>query len=85
MDQKIYYVVEVEISAVVFDNIKDASYFMREAAEHIIFGRYQSYRPNVRMAAYTYEQLCNTFPKNFKKEDDADETTASTDADQSAE
>lgn len=75
MDQKIFYVVEIECNACVFDNIKDASYFMREAAEHIMIGRYHVFRPEIRMTAYTYEQMSSIFSKDFKKEDAADEAT----------
>lgn len=85
MDQKIFYVVEIEYNACVFDNIKDASYFMREAAEHIIIGRYHVFTPEIRMTAYTYEQMCSIFSNDYKKEADADEATTCTDADQTEE
>lgn len=82
MNRKIYYVVTIGTCSCVFDNFKDASYFMRESAEHITASRYQVARPDIEMKALTDDQLPSYFPHEYKKEDAADETTTCTDADQ---
>lgn len=83
MNEKIYYVVDIGTSSCVFDNITDACYFMREAAEHVKIGKYQVHRPTIVLSAYTYKDLCEEFPKDyesFEKEETADETTTGSDA-----
>lgn len=70
MEQTIFYIVDIGTSSCVFNNIKDASYFMREAAEHIKIGKYQVHTPTIFMSACTYEKLCEEFPNEYKAPED---------------
>lgn len=81
MDQGWYFVVDIDGRGFVFDRVIDAASFMRDAAEHCKQGRYNAFRAEILMRAVTYDMLCELFPEDYKKEDDADETTTCTAAD----
>ena len=82
MDQRLYFVVEIDGRGFVFENIRYAASFMYDAAAHVKQGRYNCRNTFITMYAADYDRLCQDFPDEYKKEDAADETTTCTDADQ---
>ena len=84
MDQRLYFIVEIDGLSFVFENISQATSFMCDAIEHVKGWRYFSGKVDVSMRAVRYDDLCETFPKAYTKEDADDENTPCTDADPSA-
>ena len=78
----IYYVVEINGIGFVFENIGHAASFISDAAVHAKQGLYYCRRPDITMRAVSYDQLRDMFPEEYKKEENADENTASSDTDQ---
>ena len=76
MNEKLYFVVDIDGRGFVFENISRAASFMCDAVETARLGRYFTARADIAMYAVHYDRLCELFPKDYKKEDDADETTA---------
>ncbi len=74
----IYYVVDIDGRGFVFENIGHAASFMSDAAVHAKQGRYNAFKAEILMRAVTYDMLCELFPEEYKKEEDADETTTCT-------
>ncbi len=85
MDQRLYFVVEIDGRGFVFENIGHAASFMADAAEHARRGRYYSSRSEVTMKAVNMEGLRFMYPDEYKEEDVADEATTCTNADQTEE
>lgn len=85
MDQRLYFLVEIDGLSFVFENISQAASFMCDAIEHVKGCRYYPGKVDVSMRAVRYDDLCETFPRAYKKEADADEATTCTDADQTEE
>mgnify|MGYP007115401578 CR=1 FL=1 len=78
MDQRLYFVVEIDGLSFVFENISYAASFMVDAVEHVTACRYYPGNVDVSMHPVSYDKLCEMFPRQYKKEDNADETTACT-------
>lgn len=85
MNQRLYFVVSIDGRGFVFENISQAASFMCDAVESARQGRYYPDRAEVSMIAVNYDRLCELFPKEYKREVDADETTACTVPDQTEE
>lgn len=81
MDQRLYFVVEIDGLTFVFENISQAASFMCDAIEHVQGCRYYPGQVDVSMRPVKYDKLCEMFPRTYGKEDDADENTAMANAD----
>lgn len=75
MDQRLYFVVEIDGRGFVFENISYAASFMADAVEHARKGRYYSSRSEVIMKAVNMEGLKFMYPDEYKEEEDANENT----------
>lgn len=65
MDQKMYYVVDIDGVGFVFENISYAGAFMADAVEHARQGRYYNRRPVITMIACNYDKLHEAFPCEY--------------------
>lgn len=82
MDQRLYFVVEIDSIGFVFESVSRAASFMADAVETNKQGRYSRRRSEITLTVASYTRLCEMFPEDYKEEDDADETTACTVPDQ---
>lgn len=65
MDDRVYFVVDLDGLGFVFDNIQIASAFMAAAADHAKQGRYYKRRPIITMVAASYDNLHENFPTEY--------------------
>lgn len=75
MDQRLYFVVEIDGLSFVFENISQAASFMCDAIEHVQGCRYYPGQVDVAMRAVKHDRLYEMFPRAYGKEADSDETT----------